>query len=99
MAKLVKKKRRRLSLNGIAIILFTFALLSWLVSSLLVNTANTRLTMKIQTMNEELAILKAQNQTLNYEISNLESKERIYAAAAEANLDQYTDNIISIAGE
>ena len=99
MAKLVKKKRRRLSLNGIAIILFTFALFSWLVSSLLVNTANTRLTMKIQTMNEELAILKAQNQTLNYEISNLESKERIYAAAAEANLDQYPDNIISIAGE
>ena len=50
MAKIVKKKRRRLSFNGIAIVLFTIALISWLLTSLLVNTVNTSLTMKIQSL-------------------------------------------------
>ena len=99
MAKIVKKKRRRLSFNGFAIILFSFSLLAWLASSLLVNTLNARLTMKIQTMSEELTVLKSQNQSLTYEISNLESKDRVYAAAAAADLDQVSDNIISVAGE
>ena len=96
MAKIVKKKERKLSLNGIAIIIFTLSLLSWLASSLLINTVNTSLTMKIQSMNEELATLKNQNQTLNFEISTLGNKDRVYAAAAAANLDQVTDNIISV---
>ena len=99
MAKIVKKKKRRLSLNGFAIILFSFALLAWLASSLMVNTLNTKLTMKIQTMNEELAMLKSENQSLTFEISNLESKDRIYAAAVAADLDQLSDNIISVAGD
>ena len=96
MAKIVKKKKRKLSLNGIAIIIFTLSLLSWLASSLLINTVNTSLTMKIQSMNEELDTLKNQNQTLNFEISTLGNKDRVYAAAAAANLDQVTDNIISV---
>ncbi|MCR4855664.1 MAG: hypothetical protein K5908_05795 [Erysipelotrichaceae bacterium] len=99
MAKIVKRRKRRLSFNGFAIILFTFSLFAWLASSLLVNTMNTKLTMKIQTMNEEVTVLKSQNQTLTYEISNLESKDRIYAAASAANLDQLSDNIISVNGE
>ena len=99
MAKIVKKKRRRLSLNGIAIILFSFSLIACLASSLLVNTMNTKLTMKIQTMNEELTVLKSQNQSLTYEISNLENKDRVFAAATAANLDQVSDNIISVSGE
>ena len=96
MAKIVKKKRRRLSFNGIAIVLFTIALISWLLTSLLVNTVNTSLTMKIQTMNEELAQLRSENQTLNYEIQSLENKDRVFEIAQAANLDQLTDNIISV---
>lgn len=96
MAKIVKKKRRRLSFNGLAIVLFTIALISWLLTSLLVNTVNTSLTMKIQTMNEELAQLKAENQTLNYEIQSLENKDRVFEVAQAADLDQLADNIISV---
>ena len=96
MAKIVKKKRRRLSFNGIAIVLFTIALISWLLTSLLVNTVNTSLTMKIQTMNEELAQLKSENQTLNYEIQSLENKDRVFEVAQAADLDQLADNIISV---
>ena len=75
------------------------SLVAWLASSLLVNTMNAKLTMKIQTMNEELAVLKTQNQTLSFEISNLENKDRVFAAATAANLDQVSDNIISVSGE
>ena len=99
MAKIVKQKRRRLSFTGFSIVLFTLSLFAWLASSLLVNTINTRLTMKIQTMNEELAVLKSQNQSLSYEISGLENKDRVFAAAVAANLDQVSDNIISVSGE
>lgn len=99
MAKIVKRKRRRLSFHGFAIVLFSLSLVAWLASSLLVNTMNAKLTMKIQTMNEELAVLKTQNQALSFEISNLENKDRVFAAATAANLDQVSDNIISVSGE
>ena len=96
MAKIVKKKRRRLSLNGFAIILFGIATILWLFTSLLVNTVNTSLAMKIQTMTEEAEMLKSVNQTLNYEIQSLENKDRVYSVAQAAELDQVTDNIISV---
>jgi cell division protein FtsL len=99
MAKIVTKKRRRLSMNGFALVLFTFSLFAWLATSLLVNTVNNNLTMKIQSMNEELATLRSENQVLSYEINNLENKDRIYAVAEAANMNQVTDNIISVAGE
>ncbi len=99
MTRKDNKKRRKLTLQGFAIIFFTLSLFAWLLSSLLVNTINTNLAMKIQTMNDELAVLKSQNQSLTYEISNLENKDRIYAAATAADLDQVTDNIISVNGE
>ena len=83
-------------MNGIAIIAFSLSLLCWLGSCLIVNTVNTSLTMKIQAMNQELAVLKNQNQSLTYEISNLGNKDRVYAAAEAANLGQVNENIISI---
>lgn len=96
MAKIVKKKRRKLSFNGMAIIFFSLAVISWLITSLLVNTLNTSLTMKIQKMSEEAEMLKSINQTLNYEIQSLENKDRVYAVAQAAQLDQVTENIISV---
>ena len=99
MVKIVNVKRRSLRFHGVAIVLFSLSLVAWLASSLLVNTMNAKLTMKIQTMNEELAVLKTQNQTLSFEISNLENKDRVFAAATAANLDQVSDNIISVSGE
>ncbi|MBQ6478316.1 MAG: hypothetical protein IJI44_02985 [Erysipelotrichaceae bacterium] len=98
MAKIVRRKRRRLSLNGIALIVFTFSLIAWLITTLLVNTINTSLTMKIQTMSEELAMLKTENQSLNYEIQTLENKDRVYEVAQAANMDQILENIISVTG-
>ena len=52
--------------------------------------------MKIQKMSEEAEMLKSINQTLNYEIQSLENKDRVYAVAQAAQLDQVTENIISV---
>lgn len=99
MAKIVKRKRRKVRLSGFAILLFTFALISWLITSLFVNTINASLTMKIQSMNEELEQLNVDNKSLNYEIQTLENKDRVYELASATNMDQIQDNIIAIVGE
>ncbi len=99
MARIVKRKRRRLNLNGLAVVIFTFSLIVWLTTSLLVNTINTSLAMKIQAMNEEIEILKNENQNLTYEINTLENKDRIYEIAQQADMYQDSDNIIAVAGD
>ena len=99
MARIVKKKKRKLSFRGFAVLLFSFSLFALLVSSLLINTINASLTMKIQKMNDELASLRTENQTLNYEIQSLENKDRVYEIASTANMAQVQDNIISLIGE
>lgn len=99
MAKIVKKKRRKLKLQGFAILFFSFSFIAWLGTTLFVNTINASLTMKIQKLNDELTALTEENQTLNFEIQSLENKDRIYQVAQTANMDQIQDNIISIVGE
>lgn len=99
MAKLVRRKRRKLRLQGFAIVFFSFALVAWLGATLFTNTINASLSVKIQKMNDELAELNSANQTLNYEIQSLENKDRIYEVAQSASMDQIQDNIISIVGE
>lgn len=99
MAKIVKRKRRRLSFVGFASIAFSCSLVLWIITSLLVNTINASLTIKIQSMSEEYETILAENKTLSYEINVLENKDRVYAIAQEANMSQIEDNIISVVGE
>lgn len=99
MAKIIKKKKRKLKFQGFAIIVFSIAFIAWLGTTLFVNTINASLTMKIQKLNDDLAALTLENQTLNFEIQSLENKDRIYEVAQTANMDQIQDNIISIVGE
>jgi len=99
MAKVVKRKRRKLRFRGFAVLFFSFALISWLAATLFTNTINASLTMKIQSMNEQLESLSSENQTLNFEIQTLENKDRVYEVAQATNMGQIQDNIIAIVGE
>ena len=49
-------------------------------------------------MTSQIASLKAENEKINIEISSLENKDRVYALASDAGLDQNQDNIVSIQG-
>ncbi len=100
MGRIVKsrKKRRKIHLLHVAEALFSLSLILWLATSLLVNTINTSLAMKIQAMQEEADALKLENQSLRYDINTLQNKERVYALAQEADLYQDSDNIIAVTG-
>lgn len=99
MAKIVKRRKRRLSLEGIAILFFTACAFAFVVVTLFTNTYNASLTIKIQKLNNELEVLKGENQNLNFEIQSLENKDRVYVIAQAANLTQTQDNIVSVTGE
>ena len=98
MARIVKRKKRKISILHLAELAFTLSLLVWLLTSLVVNTMNTSLAMRIQAMQEEVDRLKVENQSLRYDINTLGNKERIYALAEEADLYQDSDNIIAVTG-
>lgn len=99
MAKIIKTTKRKIRLSGLAKLVISFAIITWIATTLFVNTINASLIVKIQKMNDELSSLTQENQTLNFEIQTLESKDRIYDVAKTANMDQIQDNIISIVGE
>lgn len=96
MAKLVKKKRRRLSFVSKCSLFLTFMLLVWLGESIVIGSRNTNLTIEIQNMTSEVNALKADNQSLSIEIQSLQNKDRIYTMAADAGLEQIQSNIISV---
>ena len=98
MARLVKRKKRRLSFFTKCSFVLTISLMSWLFVSIFVGSINTSLTINIQKMSSELETIKAQNQQLNIEIQTLQNKDRIYTMAADAGLEQNQDNIVSVKG-
>ena len=96
MARIVNKKRRKLKKEFVFITVF---LLAYFGVVLFTNTLNTNLTMKIQKINEEIELITKENKTLNYEIQNLENKDRVYEIAQTADMGQINDNIISVFNE
>ena len=98
MAKIRRRKRKTNKLGRFAVLIFTLSLISLLATSLFVGTYNTNLTMEIQNMTIQIDSLKAENEKINIEISSLENKDRVYAVANDAGLDQNQDNVISIQG-
>ena len=98
MAKIRRRKRKTNKLGRFAVLIFTLSLISLLATSLFVGTYNTNLTMEIQNMTSQIDSLKAENEKINIEISSLENKDRVYAVANDAGLDQNQDNIVSIQG-
>ncbi len=98
MAKIRRRKRKTNKLGRFAVLIFTLSLISLLATSLFVGTYNTNLTMEIQNMTSQIDSLKAENEKINIEISSLENKDRVYAVANDAGLDQNQDNVISIQG-
>ncbi len=98
MAKIRRKKRKTDKLNRFAVVIFSIALITMLGTSLFIGSYNTNLTMEIQNMTSQIDSLKSDNEKITIEISSLENKDRVYAVANDAGLDQNQDNIISIQG-
>ena len=99
MARIVKKKKRRMTFIAKAFVFFIFSLVCMLGSSLYVGTMNASLSIKIQKMNNEIAALKSENQTLSIEIQTLQNKERVYVIAEDAGLELNQANVIAVRPE
>lgn len=96
MAKIVKKKKRKLQFVVKAFIFLMFSLVCMLASSLYIGTTNASLAIRIQKTNMEIASLRQENQNLSIEIQTLQNKERVYLIAQEGGLNQNQDNVVSI---
>lgn len=100
MAKIIKhKSKRRLNMTFVWFMIFFVVAIAWLAISLYTKTQNANLTVKIQKLNEELAELQNQNQSINIEIQTLENKDRLYVIAQSETPNKIEDNLASIFGE
>jgi len=95
MAKL-RRRKRRLSFEGISLFFLVVCTFMYLAFSLFVNTQNAQLSMEIQNLNQDVALLKNENRDLNINIQTLQNKERIYVVAQSAGLNSNQDNIIAL---
>ena len=97
MARMIRRKRRRLSFVSKCGVVLSIALVAWLFTSLFIGSVNTTLTIEIQNMSNEVASLKSENQQLNIDIQTLQNKDRVYTIAKDAGLNQNQDNVVSVA--
>ena len=97
MARIIKtKKRRTVKLTRIASVLLFVAIAACTAKTLFLNTIANGITVDIENINREVAVLESQNDALNLEIQNLMSKDRVYDIATEAGLSQNQNNVISV---
>lgn len=94
MATIKKVRRRKPRLS---VILFTLSIFALLYSSLYLNSQTISLTMKKQQLENEVMMLKEQNQMVSMNIQTLQNKDRIYTIAKDSGLQQNQANIISVA--
>lgn len=97
MARMIRRKRRRLSFVSKCGVVLSISLVAWLFTSLFIGSVNTTLTIEIQSMSNEVASLKSENQQLNIDIQTLQNKDRVYTIAKDAGLNQNQDNVVSVA--
>lgn len=95
MAKLVKKKKRTVTW-AFMIVAITLELVVYLSISLILNTRNDNLTIRLQNANNRIASIKEENSRLTMEIQSLQNKDRVYVIAKGAGLEQNQDNIVSV---
>ncbi len=101
MAKIVKRKKGKKSLNTLtfSMTLFLFSALLFLASSLFLRSYNNELSSRKQRINSEIAVLETQNDAIEVEISRLVSAERVDEIAANNGMVRNQDAIITITSD
>ncbi|MDO5439111.1 MAG: hypothetical protein Q4F09_03675 [Erysipelotrichaceae bacterium] len=99
MARIVKTQKRKIHFEGFAFFAFAFAVILTIFSNLFLRSSNASLMIKIQDMNRQCDVLRADNQRLTIEIQSLQNRDRIFTIAENAGLTQINDNIVSVSGD
>lgn len=98
MAKIVKKKKvKKIRLQNFTVVLFLFATLSSLGSSLFLRSYNNSLSVEKQKIDVEISAIQTENEAVRVQIQTLSSRDRVVSIAADAGMGLDQGNIVTIA--
>lgn len=98
MAKIIKKKKR-LRIDRLAVVVFIFACLLSLSSSLFLRSYNNSLSMKVQQVEVQIAALEVENEALEVAIQTLITKDRVIQVAEDNGLTMNQSNVVTVANK
>ncbi|MDI9519057.1 MAG: hypothetical protein WBH68_03325 [Erysipelotrichaceae bacterium] len=96
MAKIVKRKKRRVRFQSLTLVFFIFSGFLYLLSSLFLRSYNNSLSLKKQTILSEIAALELENEAIEVVIQNLSTRDRVETIANDNGLTLNQNNIITI---
>ncbi len=97
MAQYTKKKiRRTIKFRGFSILLLVFSSFLALLSSLFLRTYNISLNNELQAMRNDIAVLSAENDSLQISIQALSARDRVMAIAEKNGLVSNQDNVVTV---
>lgn len=97
MAQYTKKKvKRTIKFRGLTILLLVFSSFLALLSSLFLRTYNISLNHELQSMKNEIAVLSAENDSLQISIQALSARDRVMAIAERNGLASNQDNVVTV---
>jgi cell division protein FtsL len=94
MAIRIKRTKRRIKIQGLAILVFSFVLMLYFFTSIALRSINVSLSVQLQNKSAQLAQIQSQNKNLAKEIQRLSDYERVMAIAKEAGLSLNGNNVI-----
>lgn len=96
--KIVVKKKRKLKFSSVVYTVFTLSLLMYFTTTVFVRTMNQKISNEVQTVQAKITQTQVANESLNKEISNLRSVDRVVSIAKEAGLTD-TQTAVTIKGD
>jgi cell division protein FtsL len=94
MAIRIKKTKRRIKIQGVALLVFSFVLMLYFFTSIVLRSINVSLSVQLQNKSAQLVQIQSQNKNLSKEIQRLSDFERVMAIAKEAGLSLNGNNVI-----
>jgi len=90
----IKKTRKKIRIEALAVLIFTLVLGAYLFTSTALRSINVSMSVNLQNNTVLLSELESQNQNLSKEIQRLSDYDRVMAIAKAAGLSLNGDNVV-----
>lgn len=94
--KIVKKTRKTLKIEKLAVLMLVFSTLTALGSALFLRSYNISLSVQVQEKQGEIAVYKSENDAYKVAIQDLSNKDRVISMAEMEGLAMNQGNIVTI---
>lgn len=92
----IVKKKKVLRIDRLVKLVFIISLFAAMGSSLFLRSYNNSLTMRVQSTEDEIATLKAENDAYKVAIQDLSNKERVLSIAEMEGMAMNQGNVVTI---